>query len=200
MKIQIAVPTFETIMPETFKSIYDLDAHGHYVEFDFVKGYDVAKARNEIVKNAMDKKFDYVLMVDSDIILPKDALQLMTEDCPDICLGVYPRKNTKNGETELFKDNSKDFFDRFKYSEITGPLTERICRMEVKGGGFGCALVALSVFEKMAYPWFKFEAYKDFTALSEDLFFCDRAGKMGYKIWADIRVRCGHATRGFQYE
>ena len=62
------------------------------------------------------------------------------------------------------------------------------------------SVIRTSVFGKMAYPWFKFEAYKDFTALSEDLFFCDRVGKMGLKIVADTRIRCGHATRGFQYE
>ncbi len=42
-KILIAIPTFENIMPETFKSIYDLDPCGNELSFEFVKGYDCAK-------------------------------------------------------------------------------------------------------------------------------------------------------------
>lgn len=48
MKILIAVPTFESIQPEVFKAIYDLDPAGHDLHFDFVKGYDCACARNRI--------------------------------------------------------------------------------------------------------------------------------------------------------
>ena len=40
--ILIAVPTFENIYPDTFKSIYDLDIEGHDVQFEFVRGYDCA--------------------------------------------------------------------------------------------------------------------------------------------------------------
>ena len=75
MKILIAVPTFENIMPDTFKSIYDLDTTGHEVMFEFVRGYDCATARNHIAQMALDKGVDYVLMVDNDVVLPKDALQ-----------------------------------------------------------------------------------------------------------------------------
>ena len=75
MKILVAVPTFENITAETFKSIYDLDAHGHELSFEYVKGYDCARARNDIGKKTIEGGYDYVLMVDSDIILPKDALK-----------------------------------------------------------------------------------------------------------------------------
>jgi len=54
MKILIAVPTFETIKPECFKSIYGLTRpEGYSLYFDYVAGYDCAKARNQIAKNAM---------------------------------------------------------------------------------------------------------------------------------------------------
>ena len=56
MRILVAVPTFETVMPETFKSIWDLDRAGHDVDFMCVKGYDCAKARNQIAKNSMAGK------------------------------------------------------------------------------------------------------------------------------------------------
>ena len=46
-KILIAVPTFENIKPECFKSIYGLTNPKDFnLYFDYVKGYDCACARN----------------------------------------------------------------------------------------------------------------------------------------------------------
>ena len=96
MKILIAVPTFENIMPDTFKAIYDLDKAGHEVQFEFVRGYDCATARNHIVQMALDKGVDYVLMVDNDVVLPKDALQNLLDDPKDVCLGFYAHRDRDN--------------------------------------------------------------------------------------------------------
>ena len=70
MKILIAVPTFETIYPDTYQSIWNLDKGENEVDFEFVRGYDVATARNRIAQMAVDRNADYVLMVDNDVVLP----------------------------------------------------------------------------------------------------------------------------------
>ena len=192
MSILVAVPTFETITPETFKSIFELRAND--IIFDFVKGYDCAKARNEIAKRAVDGNYSHVLMVDSDILLPKKTLEYMLEKPVDICLGVYPQKNTTEKNVELFKPGTRDFVNRYKIGELIDP------RVTVKGGGLGCALIATHVFRKLAFPWFKFVVYDNGSVLSEDLYFCNNAFKAGIPIEADTRVRCGHLTRKFQFE
>ena len=87
MKILVAVPTFETIYPDTYKSIWDMDKGGHEVLFDSVRGYDVATARNRIAQKSLDLNADYVLMVDNDVSLPKDALLLLLEDAKEVNLG-----------------------------------------------------------------------------------------------------------------
>ena len=53
MKILVAVPTFETIYPDTYKSIWDMDKCGHEVLFEFVRGYDCGTARNHIAQKAI---------------------------------------------------------------------------------------------------------------------------------------------------
>ena len=195
MKVLIAVPTFENILPETFKSIYGLHTpDGVVTQFDFVKGYDCAKARTEIAKEAVKYGFDYVLMVDSDVIIPPDTLDYMLTDPVDICLGVYPRKNTTTGQTEIFKLGCRDFTDKnnLNISEIVEPG-----RIDIKGGGLGCALIKTSVFSKLPRPWFHYVVYNNDTCLSEDNFFCDRAAGKGFRIQADTRVRCSHLVRTF---
>ena len=106
MKILIAVPTFENIYPDTFKSIYGLDSAGHEVFFDYIRGYDVATARNKIAQAAIDEGADYVLMVDNDVVLPEDVLVNMTDDLKDVCLGYYAHRDADNiyrGRTSVCK-------------------------------------------------------------------------------------------------
>ena len=93
MRILIAVPTFENITPDTFKSIYELDTCGNEVGFDFVRGYDCATARNHIVMEAKDSGADYVLMVDNDVVLPDDVIRNFTEELTDVCLGFYAHRD-----------------------------------------------------------------------------------------------------------
>lgn len=196
MKILIAVPTYETILPDTFKSIWDLEAGpGMWFGFEFMRGYGAAKARNDIAKIAMDGEYEYVLFVDSDIVLPPATLKYMVEDAPDICLGLYPKKNNTEGLAEIFKLGTGDFTDLYMYDELPDGS-----KIKVKGGGFGCALVSTDVFRKLPYPWFKYVEYPNGSLLSEDLYFCDEAAKKGYTIYADTRVKCGHMTRKFQYK
>lgn len=189
--ILVAVPTYENITPECFKAIYELK--GDSLIFDYVKGYDCAKARNEIAKKAISGGYEYVLMVDSDIIIPLNTLSYMLENPVDVCFGVYPRKNTKTGETELFKDGSFDFVNRYTIDELKED------RVKVKGGGFGCALIRTEVFNNIPYPWFEFISYENNTFLSEDLSFCLKASAR-YQLYADTRVKCGHIGRLIQYE
>lgn len=199
-KILVAVPTFETISPETFKSIYDLNLETeHTLIFDYVKGYDCAKARNEIAKMAISNDCDYILMVDSDIIVPKNTIDCLLEQPVNLAVGVYPRKNTTCGDTELFKPTEKDFTDRFSYPEITDIQNRGFKRLQVKGSGLGCALIKTDILKQLPFPYFKFVTYDDGDVLSEDLYFCCLVNQLGMPIEADLRVRCGHMTRGFQW-
>ena len=192
MKILVAVPTFENISPDTFKSIYGLTRPDDaIVMFDYVKGYDCAHARNEIAQEAVDYGFDFVLMVDSDIILPSDTLVRMLTDPVPICLGCYPRKNTVNGTVELFKLGQDDFVETFTSDEVD-MLTDRF---KVKGGGFGCAFMSTGLFQYLGRPWFQYVEYQNGMVLSEDNYMCSMLAKLGVDIYADPNIRCGHIGR-----
>lgn len=197
-KILVAVPTFETISPETFKSIYELETE-HTLIFDYVKGYDCAKARNEIANKAINENCSYILMVDSDIVIPKNTIDCLLEQRVNLSVGVYPRKNTTCGDTELFKPTETDFTDRFTYSEINDICNKGFKRLQVKGTGLGCALIKTDILSQMSFPYFKFVTYDDGGVLSEDLYFCWQVNQLGIPIEADLRVRCGHMTRVFQF-
>ena len=210
MRILIAVPTFENIYPDTFKSIYDLDVTGHDVAFEFVRGYDCATARNEIARLALDSGFDYVLMVDSDMVLPKDALVNLLDDPRDVTLGYCARRSANgvyNGQTCIFKLLSaegvrcKSYLpeDAYKAEEIAALKAKGEQKVRVHGGGMACALIKTDVFNRTKYPWYDWANYKDGGTLSEDLYFCENCRKNSVQIYADTRVNCGHILRHVQF-
>lgn len=191
MKILIAVPTFENIKPECFKSIYGLERPaGASLYFDYVAGYDCAKARNQIAKNAVAGEFDYVLMVDSDIQLPSDTLIKLFDCDADIALGWYYRKRTKTDQTIIYSfgknfDDNNCIKGKTMIHEVPRPF-------EVKGGGLGVCLIKVDIFSKLQYPYFKFVTYDDDSVLSEDLYFCNLASQFGFNIKCHPGVKGNH--------
>lgn len=212
MRILLAVPTFETIYADTYKSMWDLDKDGNEVLFESVRGYDVATARNRIAQKSLDLKADYVLMVDNDVVLPNDALKTLLGNRKEVCLGYYAHRGDDNlyhGRTCICKLRDKDGKEYYNFpleseytaEELHGMVKSGETCIEVHGGGMGCALIRTDVFEKTSYPWYDWVNYGDANRgmLSEDLYFCSLCRTSGIKIYADVRVGCGHLLRHVQW-
>lgn len=210
MKILIAVPTFENIYPDTFKSIYDLDVSGHEVFFEFVRGYDCATARNKIAKLSLERGADYVLSVDNDTVVPKQTLIWMLEDAKDVCLGYYAHRGADNlyhGNTNicrLFDQKGEKYFNyplesEYLGSELNAMAEEKKYKVKVHGGGMGCSLINTAVFKKIKYPWYDWVHYRSGKMLGEDLYFCEQCRKNSISIYVDTRVNCGHMLRHVQF-
>lgn len=210
MKILIAVPTFENIYPDTFKSIYDLNVYGHDVAFEFVRGYDCATARNKIARLALDRGADYVLMVDNDVVLPHDALVNLLDDPQDVCLGYYAHRDTDNiyrgrtcvcklltGEGVRYKNYPLE--SEYTAQEIAALKAKGEYKVRIHGGGMGCALIKTEVFNRTKYPWYDWANYENGGLLSEDLYFCENCRKNSIQIYTDTRVNCGHLLRHVQF-
>lgn len=212
MKILIAVPTFENIYPDTFQAIYDLDGAGHDLSFAYVRGYDCATARNRIAQKALDDGADYVLMVDNDVVLPKDALKNLLDDPKDVCLGFYAHRDSDNvyrGKTcicKLYDEKGTKYFNyplesEYTDAEMRAMKDEGRFKVQIHGGGMGCALIRTDVFKRVKYPWYDWVNYANDHRgmLSEDLYFCEGCRKKGIPIYTDTRVGCGHMLRHVQY-
>ena len=213
MKILIAVPTFETIYPDTYKGIWDLNKGEHEIVFEFVRGYDCATARNSIAQKAINLETDYVLMVDNDVVLPEDALLNLLENDVEVCLGYYAHRDADNlyrGRACVCKlkmpDGRRNYFNYPLESEYTAAELKElrdseVYKLEIHGGGMGCALIRTDVFRKMDYPWYDWVNYATSQRgmLSEDLFFCEKCKEAKIRIYTDSRVSCGHILRHVQW-
>ena len=203
MKILIAVPTFENIMPDTFKALWDMDKCGHECLFEFVRGYDCATARNNIAKKSLDLGTDYVLMVDNDVTVPKETIQWMLEDPQDVTLGYYAHRNADNlynGRVSVCKLGWYNYplESEFKAEEMTAMIADGKTKIQIHGGGMGCAFIRTDIFRRIKYPWYDWVNYNNGSMLSEDLFFCEACRKAKIPIYTDVRIGCGHMLRHIQ--
>ena len=212
MKILIAVPTYENITPDTFQSIYALDRAGHELAFQFVRGYDVATARNAIATQALDADFDYVLMIDNDVVVPPDALVNLLDDPQLVTLGYYAHRISDkacDGRLNVCKLVDKDsvpYHDYIVESQYTMPEIVELrdsgaYKVRIHGGGLGCALIKTDLLRWIDYPYFEWKncVTRDRKMLSEDLFFCEQCRKAGIPVYTDTRVACGHLIRYIQW-
>ena len=208
-RVLIAVPTFETITPDTFKALWELDKKGHECLFEFVRGYDCATARNKIVTKAQALGADYILMVDNDVTPPCNALANLMEHGEKVVSGFYMHRSSDTNATtartcvcKLLDDDGKPYFNYPLESEWTAEeLREKREAgehlVQIHGGGMGCILIKTSVFDEIRYPWYDWVNYPDDNRgmLSEDLYFCEQCKNEGIPIYVDTRVSCGHLMR-----
>ena len=192
-KILIAIPTNKYIEPETFKSIYDLEIpNGYTVEFQFFYGYQIDQIRNLIAEWA--KRYDYLFSVDSDIVLPKDALRKMISADKDIVTGLYIQRIPDTHTLEVYMVDPNGGI-----VNIPHELLENINGLvEIAGCGFGCCLVKGDVFRKMEYPHFYYQSALDHkNTVSEDIYFCKKARDLEFKVWLDTTIICDHKGSTF---
>lgn len=184
-KILIAVPTAVRIECETFKSIYDLEIpEGYETEFHFFWCYMIDQGRNEIANYAIHHGFDYLLAVDSDIELPRDALKKMLAHDKDLVSGVY-RMRRPEQVIELYDVN---------YQQVPADAIRNTTDLiEIGGCGFGCVLVKVNVLAEVGYPQFVYhQAYRFDQTFSEDNDFCMKARNKGFKLYCDPTIKCRH--------
>lgn len=185
--ILIAVPTNKYIEPETMKSIYDqIIPDGYETEFQFFYGYQIDQIRNLIADWA--KHYDYLFSVDSDIILPNDALMRMLAADKDIISGLYIQRKPGQHILEIYQDTSLGGVENIPFRAI-----ESMNLIPIAAAGMGCCLIKSDVIRKMAYPHFYYQSSIDHSqTISEDVYFCMKARSLGFEVWADVGIKCSH--------
>lgn len=168
---------------------------------------NVDLSRNILTALALKDKCEWIFFLDTDIIPPLDVIpRLITHNLP-IVTGLYWRRYDKL-EPCIYKMPAAGVPVPFDNSELQhGNLL-----IEVEACGAGCMLIHSSVFEKMiptveefdisepvtgkkltCHKWWEYIVHSNVN-LSEDIVLASRVKGLGYKIYADISLRCGHLT------
>lgn len=138
-----------------------------------VKGSNVARQRNNAVDKALELGCDYVLMIDSDMTFPPNALARLLAHQKDVVGGTYARRSLPHNNL------AKPIGD--------APVTVNGGLLEVAGMPAGFFLFRASVLEKITRPYFRFPTNEVSGEVEgEDYDFCARLRAAGVSVWLDV--------------
>lgn len=160
---------------------------------------NITNARNRLVRRFLATPHQWLWMIDADMAFQPDTLDRLMDSAHDrshpivgaLCYGVHA---------------GALFPTLYRFREEDGRvLSERYDTFpddrlfQVHATGAACLLVHRSVLEAVeaapdadpVYPWFQ-ETSLNGQPVGEDVTFCLRAGKAGFPVWVDTRIRVGH--------
>ena len=191
-RVYVCFPTtWSMVKAECAVSLANMDWADAEVEYGFVNNYGIDKARNKLAKRALDGGYTHVMMVDSDMVVPQDALANLLSHDVDVCMGFGVRGSSDDGTTSVSRLGGS-FTDWYNRSELREMRERGEYLIQVKGNGMCCALIATDVFRRLRQPWFVYKRNDDGSMLGEDYYFCLQCSRSGIKLHVDTRVACGH--------
>ena len=199
--IKICVPYNETICKETQLSI-DACVNAGIAEVEYAKGTYINTAREYLISKdadchirpTIDKRYSHFLLVDSDMQFSIDDVLRLKDHRKSIVSAAYKTHDDKTWVC--------GYFDGFRIKFISvGEEPKGLVALCWAGNGL--MLIEREYFEKVSAPWFGYDTrYKDekFSFIGEDIIFCEKAKKHGYKIYVDFDTEVNHLNRGQQME
>lgn len=190
-KILIAVPCMDQVPAPFMQSIAMLRKGKNECAIAVQSGSLIYTSRNELAKKAIQNESDYVMWLDSDMVFPPDTmirmLEIMDENDIDFLTGLYFRRQPPFtpvifDQLEVHEDGQG--VDHHNFETIPEE------RIKVAGCGFGCVLMKTDVLFDVASKYGGM--FSPFAGMGEDLAFCWRARSLGYDIWCDPKIECGH--------
>ena len=168
----------------------------------------LVSSRNRIIEYALENKFDYILMLDSDVIPPKDIIEKLLASKKDIVSGLYYNYFNVGKELrplpiawmflteEEFRDiksqggippSVKNRFDLRRHMTNEEAFSKQT--FEVMYPAAGCMLLSRKVFSAQRYGLMDVD--EKFTS-GEDIYFITEARKRGFSSYVNTEVRCNH--------
>ena len=165
-----------------------IHVHAIYTSYDSL----VQRARNDLVRLALDGGYDTLFFIDSDVEWEPEWFFRLLERPEPIVGGALVKKFDKEGYTVKILNKT------LKYSEDRKLL-------EVDGVGTGFLKVDKFALEEL---WLASDPYThdginqrmifnlliddDGDLISEDYVMCKKWQNLGYKVWLDPTITCNH--------
>ena len=180
-KLAIGIPcSYPSVPIQFFESFIKID-RPTFIPI-IPKSGAIDQLRNYIVATALDKGCTHLLMMDTDQEYSVNVVtKLMSHKLPVVHCAISRRYPP---------------FDRILYE---GELGKYITKTDYKDGdlievdacGTGCVMYQTKVFQDIPYPWFEFTEFNGKT-VGEDIGFCNKLKKAGYKIFVDTSIEIVH--------
>lgn len=185
-RVALAVPSCDHVHANfamAFAALtYGCGLRGIQMALVNTKGSMLPKNRDNAVMEARKYECDWILFLDSDMTFPPTAIHRLLAHDRDIVGATYARRSIPHDNLAKPKDQQ-------------GAVVQGL--VEVDGLPTGCLLIRMSVFDKLARPYFRYRAIEEGevyngvpgpTTLGEDYGFCEAAKAAGFSIWMDTEL------------
>lgn len=193
-RIFIAIPVYQYPTPECMESVINLvgifrDKYDLTVRL--VSGYTAEVARTKSVEAFLATQCDYLLFVDSDVVISETVVDKLIEADKEAVTAIYHKKSLTVQQSEVYRIADEKRFEAYPTAEVPQTL------FEITACGFGCILLRRDAVRKVveATKGVPFRFVQGEVYISEDIFFCNELSKLGIKIWADGSAVCGHVGK-----
>jgi len=172
MRVMIAIPHIWNIRAELTQFLLSINNYWHEVKMFLSWGRPITHNRNQILSVFKESWFDYLLMIDSDILPPSNLLEMLNNNV-DICSADIHTNNW----TEIIKLALEKVEGWYKTKQTLIDWLN-----EVEATWTWCLLLSRKAIDEV---W-------NFEWDNEDFNYCERAIEKGYKIYYDTRYKCKH--------
>lgn len=154
----------------------------------------VYASRDHLASQAIMTGSDYILWLDSDMVFDSSILvdlMRVIETGKDFVSGLYFRRKAPYTPV-MYKtirmgivpeDNISEEYEDYPENQV----------FEIDACGFGGVLMKTSMMKDIIDK--EHQAFAPITGYGEDISYCIRAKKHGYKLWCDSRVKMGHIAK-----
>lgn len=172
--------------------------HHGFAALDFAwfeRGVRVDGLRNQAVRRAIEGGYSHLVFLDADMVWPVDVLdRLLAHHAKGIVSGVYFLKRWPYWPVAL-RNPKPDAtgVDRYEYDCAAGDEQAGMRREALVG--MGCTIIPVAILTRMDAPWFSYKNDGEgLPSVTEDVAFCEQAGRLHCPIWVDPSIQCGHVS------
>lgn len=192
-KLLIGIPGYNGIVPEAQEAIVTLVGHTMRarpdldVAISIVTKREQFRARNMLVDTAIGAGFDWLLMLDDDMVPPPDLVVRLLAHDKEVCGALYYQRGGRYHPVLLNRIVPEIGGLATTFLSHSDPrlTTPGLHQVDIVGGG--CLLCKVDVFRKLMPPYFEPE-----VVLGTDINICSRWLDAGVQIWADTSLELGH--------
>ncbi len=185
-KLLVAIPTLDFVHSAFVESLVKLQKRLSLECVDYevciISGTLVYVARDKLACEAINSDYTHVLWLDSDMVFQPDIYTDLLDTGKDFVTGIYHARRPGHQSCIFKRCDDLDHLERFQeYPRET---------FEIGGCGFGCVLIKTEILKAVQYNYKT--CFLPKAQFGEDIAFCNRARAMGFKIWCEPTVQCGH--------
>lgn len=183
--IWVAILNENTIRPELARVLnYINDQTDYEIYIDFSNEKPISQNRNMIVQRFLASKFDYLLMIDDDVVPPQTILSMADYE-KDVVGALYFMYQEQKLMPVAFMRSRYGMYNPLNIKSGDG-LTE------VDAVGTGCIMLSRKVLKAVKAPFINEYDPDGIRLFGLDIAFCQRAKEKDFKVYVHTDFPCSH--------